>query len=244
VDEAALRAVTPGHPDRGSILSNLASALHDRYRLTRDPADLADAVNHLREAVRAAPRTHPSYGIYQSNLGLILTPDVTMPPAADDSTAQAAQACLAAAKASATAPSVRLRAAWHRAVLLADSDPGSAADAASLAVGLMPLIVPRALDRGDQEASLVRLSGIAGDAAALALAVRQGTRTERSQRAVSLLESSRAVLFSQSLDAWQAPRALRDRAPALADRFTELRVLLDQPADVGRRPERPGGPSP
>ena len=220
----------PGHPDRCSILSNLASALHDRYRLTRNPSDLAAAVGHLREAVQVTPRTHPSYGIYQSNLGLTLTPDTTTPPAAaEDSTVQAAQACLAAAEASATAPSVRLRAAWHRAVLLADSDPGRAADSASLAVELMPLVVPRALGRGDQEALLARLTGIAGDAAALALAVRQGTPAEHSQRAITLLESSRAVLFSQSLDTWQAPGTLRDRAPALADRFTELRILLDQP---------------
>ena len=114
-----------------------------------------------------------------------------------------------------TAPSVRLRAAWHRAWLLAGSDSGSAADPAGFAVGLMPLMVPRALDRGDQEALLAGLSGIAGDAAALALAVPQGKAAERGQRAVSLLESARAVLFSQSLDAWQAPAALRDQAPAL-----------------------------
>ena len=71
------------------------------------------------------------------------------------------------------APSLRVRAA-RAAYLAADmssvTEASRAARLLETAVGLLPSVVPRRLYRGDQQRYLAELSGLASDAAALALA--------------------------------------------------------------------------
>ncbi|MEU5339335.1 CHAT domain-containing protein [Streptomyces sp. NPDC020766] len=234
----ALRLVPTDRPERTSILSNLAEALHTRFERTDSSADLTSAVGYLQQAVQATPEDHPAYGLYQSNLGFALTALSDSHSAPDGTVDGAVRACLAAAGATSAAPSLRLRAAWHAAGLLAASDPQRAAHAATHAVNLLPQVVPRALDRGDQQHVLSRLSGLASDAAALALAASDGTAQDRARDALSLLETGRAVLLSQALDTRYDLADLREARPELAVRFIELRELLDQPTDAAPPIER------
>jgi hypothetical protein len=68
----ALAASPAGHPDRAGQLSDLATTLGSRYRLTGSDADLHAAVAAGRAAVDAAPPGHPDRVRSLSNLGTIL----------------------------------------------------------------------------------------------------------------------------------------------------------------------------
>ncbi|MFF1839464.1 hypothetical protein ACFVXE_35635 [Streptomyces sp. NPDC058231] len=171
-----------------------------RFGRTGDPADLDEAIAMGREVVRAIPADHPDRAKYLSNLGLTLyfRFDRTRDQKDLDAAAFAWTEALAAVSA---APSVRIGAAWVMARLFARVDAGIAADAAEAAVRLLPEVTLRQVGRGDQQHALSRFAGLAGDAAALALADPRGTRQERATRALQLLEAGRAVLLGQALDA-------------------------------------------
>jgi len=53
-----LAALPAHHPDRPSRLAALGVALRQRYDLTRDPADLDEAIAYLTEAVATTPADH------------------------------------------------------------------------------------------------------------------------------------------------------------------------------------------
>ncbi|WP_327259604.1 MULTISPECIES: CHAT domain-containing protein [unclassified Streptomyces] len=105
-------------------------------------------------------------------------------------------------------------------------------DAAEAAVRLLPEVTLRRLGRGDQQHALGGFAGLAGDAAALALAEPRGTRKERAARALRLLEAGRAVLLSQALDTRSDLTDLNRQRPDLAARFVQLRDKLDQPTST------------
>ncbi|MGC0327681.1 tetratricopeptide (TPR) repeat protein [Streptomyces sp. SAI-170] len=235
--EAVCATASTDHPDIAARLNNLGLALRLRHELTGAPGDLDEAVRFGREAVRATvPADHPDAATRWNNLGLALgalhvrTEDPVV-------LAQAVAAHVAAWETPAAPPFVRIRAAQAAANLLATAeDRESAADLLEAAVRLLPEVAPRRLERGDQQYTLSLFPGLAGDAAALALDRSGGTAAERAARALQLLESGRAVLLSQALNTRNDLTDLRRLRPGLAERFTRLRDLLDQPA--------PGGPGP
>jgi hypothetical protein len=126
---------------------------------------------------------------------------------------------------------VRIPAARAAAELAAAAQPALAADLLEQAVRLLPEIAPRQLERQDQQHALGGLSGLAGDAAGLVLAAENAPSAERATLALRLLEAGRAVLFSQALEVRSDLTDLTEQHPALAERFIQLRDLLDQPAD-------------
>ncbi|MFG1995322.1 hypothetical protein ACGFJ7_35640 [Actinoplanes sp. NPDC048988] len=211
----AIRAVTDNHPERPALLSNLAGALLDRQRHRGDRTDLDEAVSWLRQAVQLSPADHPARGVYQSNLGYAL--------AAAGHPEAAANVCLAAADSPTATIVVRIRAAWHASELLATANPALAAVAGRTATQLLPLAVPRALARPDQEVVLSRLSGVALDAAALFLAVAD----DASGDAVESLETGRVVLLGQLRDGHPDLTRLRASRPDLAGRLAALTTVLE-----------------
>jgi hypothetical protein len=90
------------------------------------------------------------------------------------------------------------------------------------AVELLPQLGARALARADQEHSLGRLSSLAGQAAAVAVAAGQPGR------AVELLEQTRGILVAEILDARGSDVTRLARYSAdLAAEFTALRARID-----------------
>jgi hypothetical protein len=61
-----------GSGHRPGLLMNLANALHDRHRVTADPADLDRAIDHYREAAGLRAPEDPRTAGVLSNLGLAL----------------------------------------------------------------------------------------------------------------------------------------------------------------------------
>jgi hypothetical protein len=131
------------------------------------------------------------------------------------------------------APSIRVEAGISAADLLTKSGAAErAADVTEAAVRLLPQVVPRRLERGDQQHAIGSFAGLAGAAAARALAAPGGSASERAERALGLLEAGRAVLLSQALDARSDLTDLNERHPELARRFAEQRERLDQPVNT------------
>ncbi|MEO3749412.1 CHAT domain-containing protein [Streptomyces sp. B6B3] len=225
---AAVEATPTNHPERAGRLSNLGNALGDRFERVGELADLDDAITAGRAAAEATPTNHPDRTKYLTSLGIALhTRYVRNGDRADLDAAVTAYD--EAWRIVSAAPSVRIRAATAAAQLVAESDAANAADAAEAAVRLLPEVTPRQLGRGDQQHALGRFTGLAGDAAALALADPRGTQQERATRALRLLEAGRAVLYGQALEVRSDLTDLGQRHPDLAARFVRLRDQLDQP---------------
>ncbi|MGI6873711.1 hypothetical protein [Amycolatopsis sp. 3B14] len=94
--------------------------------------------------------------------------------------------------------------------------PASAAEGYAVAVGLLPQLAGRRLDRGDAQYWLGRFAGLAADAAACALDAGDP------EGAVTMLESGRCVLAAQALDSRGDLSELRERSPELAAEFEAL----------------------
>ncbi|WP_447035812.1 tetratricopeptide repeat protein [Streptomyces sp. DSM 118878] len=245
--DAAHQAVntTPvGHPDRAGRLNNLGLALQTRFRRSGAVADLDAAVDAARQAVEGIPTGHSDRARYLSNLGLAVQTRFERLGAVADLDA-AVQALVMASEVGSAAPSVRVQTGRAAGGLLASSDPGRAAELLEGAVRLLPEVAPRGLDRPDQQELLGGLAGLAGDAAALVLAGLSVPVEDRAGRALGLLESGRAFLLAQVMATRGDLTVLRALHPDLAERFTDLRDLLDQPPSSSIGFTRAGlGPTP
>jgi hypothetical protein len=239
--EAAATALPDGHPSRAACLSNLASVLGARFERDGVPADLDAAVDASRAAADATPAGHPNKVGYLVNLATALRARFQGGGESSDRDRALAAFTEAAAIASG-APSTRIQAAYAGAAFIAAWDPGQASDLLETAVLLLPLLTPRYLDRSDQQHVLGGYAGVAGDAAALALADTRGGSGGplAAARALRLLEAGRALLLSQAYETRSDLTDLRREHPSLAEWFAGLRDRLNQSPDVG--PGAPGGP--
>ncbi|CAM5620133.1 CHAT domain-containing protein [Streptomyces tanashiensis] len=224
----AVEATPPDHPERAVYLNNLANGFMARFQRLGDVADLDAAVEADREAVDATPPDDPNRAECLNNQGKSLLTRFERSGATTDLDA-AVQAYVTAMEVGSATPSVRARAGHAAGRLLASWDPGRAAELLESAVRLLPEVAPRGLARTDQQDLLGGLAGLAGDAAALVLADTSAPADERAGRALGLLESGRVLLLAQVMATRGDLTDLRALHPDLAERFTDLRDLLDQP---------------
>ncbi|MGV9558765.1 CHAT domain-containing protein [Streptomyces sp. NPDC003522] len=225
----AVEALPADAAGRPKILDNLAVALRARFRRDGRPADLDRAVTLGQEALPTARTDDPSRHRHLRNLGASFHSRFESRGARAD--LEAAAACFTeASEVTVATPSDRIGAARVAAKLWAQAGSvRSAADVAESAVLLLPHVAPRRLERHDQQRMIGKFAGLAGEAAALALAVPDASAPDRAERALRLLESGRAVLHGQALESRGDLTDLRARHPALALRFTDLRRRLDRP---------------
>ncbi|MCB8901246.1 MULTISPECIES: CHAT domain-containing protein [unclassified Streptomyces] len=211
-------------------LVNLASALTERYQLDGRPEDADRAESLLRTAAESVPARHPLHAGVQYQLGLVL---------AARKRPGAAAALRAAALHPTAAPLTRLRAAhaWGFEAMAAHR-PEEAAVAYGHALARLPALASRHLPLVDAERALAESRGLAGDAAACALAAGDPTQ------ALRLLESGRGVLLGQGLGRHDDDLArLRAQDPRTADRLAWLRTRLNaEGPDEAEGPEGPEGP--
>ncbi|MFD9461921.1 CHAT domain-containing protein [Streptomyces sp. NPDC060027] len=230
----ALLAAPPGHPLHTLCLSNLSDSLRQQHQSTGgESGNLDEALETARAAVQAASETDPHRVVYQYNLGRALDARAQETTDGEDVDA-AAKAYADASRNAVGTPAWRISAAARAAELaLSRGNTRYAAEILENAVHLLPDTVPRQLARADQQHALGNLTGLACDAAALALAAngRAGAA-----RALGLLEQGRAVLLSQALDTRSDLTDLHQRHPELAARYIRLRDRLhassaDSPSD-------------
>jgi tetratricopeptide (TPR) repeat protein len=230
LDEAVLGAAfrTVPDPERAISLFNLGSALLTRFRHTNVPTDLDEAVEMIRTAARRFPDDHSQRVTCMFHLGHAMHERFIRDGVVED-LEEAFGIFLSLAEAETAPPRIRVTAARSGARLVASSDLAWAAELLEKAVRLLPQLVPRRLQRGDQQDAIGRFTtGLAADATALALADTSVSATDRAVRALRLAEAGRAVLLSQTLDTRTDLTELGDQHTGLAERFVELRMLLDR----------------
>ncbi|MFF5131062.1 CHAT domain-containing protein [Streptomyces syringium] len=232
VHRSAVDAAREDAPDRAMILSTLGIALDLRAEYTGDEHHAEEAVGVLQESLALAPPDHPDLGIALSHLGDALLRRFRRTGAQADAVA-AADAFARHTELAAVSPSERVRTARLAAAMARPSEPARAARLLEAAVKLVPEIAPRELERPDQQHAVRSLTGLAPEAAALALQDTTQPESERASRALRLLEAGRAVLLSQALDTRSDLTDLRAHHPELADRYIELRDLLDRSPEPG-----------
>jgi hypothetical protein len=109
------------------------------------------------------------------------------------------------------------------------SERGRLAEAAedyATAVGLLPLLAWRGLDRASREKLLGDYPGVAAQAAASAVAAGDPGR------GIELLEQGRSVLWGQLLETRSDLTVLHEAHPELAARLDRLRDMLDLPGGM------------
>lgn len=224
----AIAAVVHSNEDLARYHANLAAMLSTRFKRTAQPANLDEAVDAGRRSIALVSASNPERSKFLASLGAALQERYRYAGAAQD--ASAAIDAEIEASAVDTAPArQRVGVARSAAAALVESgDLPRATDLLDEAVRLLPEVSPRRLHRGDQQHALGGLAGLAGEAAALVLADTRLAEPDRARKALSLLETGRAVLISQALDGRNDLSELRRRDPELAGRFVDLRDQLDR----------------
>ncbi|MFF6957658.1 CHAT domain-containing protein [Streptomyces sp. NPDC008317] len=143
-------------------------------------------------------------------------------------------------------PAVRFenaRVALGRRVELGDW--ARAADAAAVALEMLPLLTSRALHRDDRQRAVhSALQGPSPDSSTGTSLTRTGCAVAlaagRTEQAAALLEQGRAVLMSQDLEARGDVSDLAEAHPRLAARFTDLAGRMREADDIASRDETSG----
>ena len=214
-------AITPDdHPDRASHLGNLGVALAHAAIRSRDAIVLDEAIEVLESAIRIAPPKHPAYGSLVLSLGETLL--IRGRARGDDDTVTRGRDLIQqSANLVHLLPETTVRAArrWGDEAA-ASGDWRTAAAALRGAVERLAELPGHRLDRLDHEWLLVRLAGLATDAAAACCAAADDCG------AVESLELGRGVLLAKTLRDDHTLAALRRRDPELAARLTGVQSAL------------------
>lgn len=216
----AVAAQGPGTP-QASHLANLANVLLTQARLGSDPDGVRTAVDIGKQALAHLSPGNPDRTRALNILGSALRVRYLIDR--DPADLDAAVGMWRSAAASPAGPiEIRMAAARKWAETAAEEGDGALAlEAYTVAVELLPLLAWRGLDRQVQEKRLATASGLAGEAAAWAIAA------GRPERAVELLEQGRQVLWSQAVQTRSDLSALAAVAPRLAAELDQVRRDLD-----------------
>jgi CHAT domain len=226
---AAVSGIPEGEHRRFLALSSVGLAHRLRSELTGSEEDLREAIDLGRAAVAAAGTDQAPLTNALHNLARAVSLRWERHRAPAD-----LREAIAGFRRVAGLPGaprqVRLNAAvsWARLATRSDDWP-EAATAYETAVDLLELVVWHGLPRAVREEHLADLPGLASDAAASALAAGDA------QRALSVLERGRSVLWTQHLHLRSSFDDVRDAAPGLHQRLKELATELtgdDPAADV------------
>ncbi|WP_415949446.1 CHAT domain-containing protein [Streptomyces sp. KLOTTS4A1] len=236
--DSVIAALPPHSADLPVALTAAAGARLLSPRTLLSTAAQDEVVALYRRAAEVTPPGHPTRTQRLSNLGNALRgvgPRRRRRRRAD--LVEASERLREAALEQQCAPVLRLDAARAWGDVRAElEDWDGALEGYVVAVDLLHSVAPRHLVRDDQEFLLSRTVGLGADAAACAV------RCGRPGLAVGLLEQARGVILSHAFDADSDLTRLREAAPGLADRFEELRELLDAATGgLGPLPEEPPG---
>ncbi|MGW4466310.1 CHAT domain-containing protein [Micromonospora sp. NPDC004704] len=201
--------------------SNLANMVLVQARLSRDPAGVEEAVRIGRVALSGLSPGNPDRARALGVLATAYRVRSMFTGAAED--LDSAVGLWRAAVGSRIGP-IEVKMGAATAWAAAATEVGNAElalEAYSVAVGLLPVLAWRGLDRSVQEQRLAKTAGLGADAAAWALTAGQP------RRAVELLEHGRQVLWSQAVQTRSDLSALAAAAPELAARLDETRRALD-----------------
>jgi CHAT domain-containing protein/tetratricopeptide (TPR) repeat protein len=218
-----------------NTLRNLCQALTQRFEL--DPAlqDANDAIKAGQKAVELAPDASPSLAGALSCLGLAYRARYHSALRLPEDAAAAISAFRRASSIAGASPQQRAQDAMRWGVMaMGTSDYADAVEGFSTSIAMLGQVVPRRLERADQEHQLAGFTGIGSLAAACCLEMGD------TARAVELWEHGRGILQAQQLDTRSDLTQLSAAHPDLAARFSDLAAELDRLGDGGAVLQAPG----
>lgn len=214
---AALALLPDGHPDHPRIGSTIADVLFHRHRLCGDPDALITSVALAEQAVLETPRDHHWWPLRALALARsACTLAAFGGPDADALRRTAISHYRAIGEHPVATAEHRMIAERAQADLLAEADPTTFLDAQERVIAAIPATVSRALTGARRLAAVRWLDGLADQV------VHTGVRAGEEDRALTLLEQCRCLLFG---DAWGVRRGwarLRDVRPHLARSLSDV----------------------
>ncbi|KAF3185297.1 hypothetical protein TWF788_004616 [Orbilia oligospora] len=222
--EEALAAMPIDTPQRTALLSVLNGIYILIFRHTGDPKDLQKSIEAGEEAVAGTRHNDREMGTGLINLAKSFRTkfDYTGAPADFEKAVSLFQE---AARISHAAPKNRIFSARSVALMLATENRWvEGSNMAALAVELLPLVAPRQLAQRDQQYILGEFAGLAPIAAFLIIIA---GKDGYASRAVQLLELGRGVITGLRFGTRSDLTMLRLRHPEVAQRFEQLRDILD-----------------
>jgi tetratricopeptide (TPR) repeat protein len=223
----AIATTSANGAQAGMHRSTLARLLTLAARTGEPGADLDEAASVGRQALSKLSPGHPQRAAAATTLAAVYHQRHQATGAAEDLDT-AIGLWRSAAASPFGKPAARMQAVldWRRA-LLRERDLARAAEPAELGVSLLPVLAWRGLDRARREERLADVTGLASEAAALAIEL------GRPERAVELVEQGRAVLWGQAVQTRGDLSALHAVAPELAGRLDETRRALNTMGTTG-----------
>ncbi|RBR09503.1 uncharacterized protein FIESC28_09834 [Fusarium coffeatum] len=228
----ALNAVANNDQARASLLDRLGISLghyHWRGGIGSDPAlkgYLEEAITVSRQAVDLTPKDHPALAGRLKNLGTHLGHKYHSIKTKDQDELRDCIICHVAAVHAEQSPTLqRIRAADDVLSYCADvPDWDLAYEVSTSAIALFPKLIFRSHQHSDKLHMLGQVSGLASEAAAVALNAGKDPGV-----ALTILEEGRGVL-SQSMDEMRTDRgSLQSQHPQYAEELNQLRGALDDP---------------
>ncbi|PVF92188.1 hypothetical protein CPB86DRAFT_791398, partial [Serendipita vermifera] len=213
--------LTPdSHPNKPSYLGNLGSSLANRFTRLGNLVDLDDTIRNEEQALKLTPMTHSDRASRLFNLAVSFLDRFNRFHNVHD--AEVAVSYFSAAATSPDGPPAhRFKAADTWIKLASRISHDSLLGAYGCALDLMPLVAWSGLPIADRHQHLIKMGGIARDAAAAAISA------EQYDKAVEWLEQGRSIVWTQVLQLRTPVDHLREVDPGLADQLLRVSRLLD-----------------
>ena len=220
--QEALDKTPADYRKRASRLRNLGTVYYDKYRALGVMADLEIAIQRYQEALDKTPADYPERAGRLECLGNAYhSRYLALKVMADLETA--IQQYQEALDKSSCPVNDRLRSGMALLALHANAQNWlEAFQTAYATVSLVPLFTPRSLDVSDKQRLLVNISGLASDAAAIAL-----NAEKLPFDAIQLLELGREVIAGSLNEIRADISELQPKHPQLAEEYISLRDQLD-----------------
>ncbi|PVF92187.1 TPR-like protein, partial [Serendipita vermifera] len=224
--------LTPdSHPNMPSYLGNLGASLQSRFRRLGNLIDLDDAIRNEEQALKLTPMTHSDRASRLFNLALSFLSRFNRFHNVHDAEV-AVSHFSAAAMSPDWPPADRFDAADSWTKLASRISHDSLLAAYGCALDLMPLVAWLGLPMADRHQQLIKIGGIARDAAAAAISA------EHYDKALEWLEQGRSIVWTQILHLRTPVDDLRKVDPGLADQLLRVSRLLDRGSQSAGFPDR------
>ncbi|KAJ9226752.1 hypothetical protein DTO027B5_1912 [Paecilomyces variotii] len=230
--QKALNMILYRHPDRPVLLHNLSCRLLDRFRSQGHISDLQEAVRKGSQAVDAAPQGHPNCAMYLNHLGSLLRDPCVQGGQIITGNREPVALFTEALQQYNAPPLDRIKAGQNAFDChVRKEDWAKATTVARDVVQLLPWLVPRWLNRDDQQHLIKNMTNFSSLAASAVLQA-GGSAAE----AVEMLEAGRGVIGSLTIDLRADISGLQRIDPLLYNQYIQLRRQILLPSGNGMAP--------
>jgi hypothetical protein len=215
----SVAALSASNPDRPGLVSAAIDVFRVFFIATRRPEILQEAIELGRSELQTLPAGHGGRAALLTAFASVL--QLRYSESGDQAAGREARALLLAASLAPSNPINQIVCARAAALVsIGEQEWEDATNALAHAVKLLPRLASRQLARADQEHQLTTATGVVHDACACAL------NAGDPERALTLLEHGRGILFAQALENRDELTALREQHPELADQVEQIRRSL------------------